>query len=136
MEKRISYSQFQSVKSVAKACDPLMVKRNKLKAKLDAIQLEYDSLNSQVSALEAGILQIIGFHVDELVKKVIETSQDKNGKEVKVTKYIPTDMVTYDKDNKQYVISTPEEISEDNTCTGSTPSEEAASEVSTEDSNI
>lgn len=136
MEKRISYSQFQSVKSVAKACDPLMVKRNKLKAKLDAIQLEYDSLNSQVSALEAGILQIIGFHVDELVKKVIETSQDKNGKEVKVTKYIPTDMVTYDKDNKQYVISTPEEISEDNTYTGSTPSEEAASEVSTEDSNI
>ena len=136
MEKRISYSQFQSVKSVAKACDPLMVKRNKLKAKLDAIQLEYDSLNSQVSALEAGILQIIGFHVDELVKKVIETSQDKNGKEVKVTKYIPTDMVTYDKDNKQYVISTPEEISEDNTCTGSTPSEEVASEASTEDSNI
>jgi hypothetical protein len=136
MEKRISYSQFQSVKSVAKACDPLMVKRNKLKAKLDALQLEYDSLNSQVSALEAGILQIIGFHVDELVKKVIETSQDKNGKEVKVTKYVPTDMVTYDKDNKQYVISVPEEISEDNTCTGSAPSEEVTSEVSTEDSNI
>ncbi len=109
MEKRISYSQFQSVKSVAKACDPLMVKKNKLKAKLDAIYEEYNNLSDQVSALEAGILKIIGFHVDELVKKVIETSQDKNGKEVKVTKYLPTEIVSYDKNNKQYIISFPDE---------------------------
>ena len=109
MEKRISYSQFQSVKSVAKACDPLMVKRDKLKAKLDAIYEEYNNLSTQVSALEAGILQIIGFHVDDLVKKVIETSQDKNGKEVKITKYLPTEIVSYDKDSKQYIISVPDE---------------------------
>lgn len=109
MEKRISYSQFQSVKSVAKACDPLMVKKNKLKAKLDAIYEEYNNLSDQVSALEAGILKIIGFHVDDLVKKVIETSQDKNGKEVKVTKYLPTEIVSYDKNNKQYIISVPDE---------------------------
>lgn len=109
MEKRISYSQFQSVKSVAKACDPLMVKRDKLKAKLDTINEEYNNLSTQVSALEAGILQIIGFHVDDLVKKVIETSQDKNGKEVKITKYLPTEIVSYDKDSKQYIISVPDE---------------------------
>ena len=109
MEKRISYSQFQSVKSVAKACDPLIVKKNKLKAKLDAIYEEYNNLSTQVSALEAGILQIIGFHVDDLVKKVIETSQDKNGKEVKITKYLPTEIVSYDKDSKQYIISVPNE---------------------------
>lgn len=109
MEKRISYSQFQSVKSVAKACDPLMVKRDKLKTKLDAIHEEYNNLSTQVSALEAGVLQIIGFHVDDLVKKVIETSQDKNGKEVKITKYLPTEIVSYDKDSKQYIISVPDE---------------------------
>lgn len=109
MEKRISYSQFQSVKSVAKACDPLIVKKNKLKTKLDTIQEEYNNLSTQVSALEAGVLQIIGFHVDDLVKKVIETSQDKNGKEVKITKYLPTEIVSYDKDSKQYIISVPDE---------------------------
>lgn len=130
MEKRISYSQFQSVKSVAKACDPLMVKRDKVKAKLDALQMEYDSLNAQVSALEAGILQIIGFHVNELVHKVIETSQDKNGKEVKITKYVGTDIVSYDKDHKQYVISTPEEAPEEET-KEETPSNVAPSEEST-----
>lgn len=108
MEKRISYSQFQSVKSVAKACDPLIVKRDKLKEKIDALQLEYDSLNGQVSALEAGILQIIGFHVSDLVKKVMETSQDKSGKEYKTTKYVPTDIVSYDQNHKQYVISIPD----------------------------
>nr|DAW35382.1 MAG TPA: hypothetical protein [Caudoviricetes sp.] len=111
MEKRISYSQFQSVKSVAKACDPLMVKKAKLKAKLDAIYEEYNNLDAQVSALEAGIFQIIGFHVNDLVKKVIETSQDKNGKEVKTTKYLPTDIVSYDKDNKQFIIKVPEDVS-------------------------
>lgn len=109
MEKRISYSQFQSVKSVAKACDPLIVKKNKLKTKLDTICEEYNNLSTQVSALEAGVLQIIGFHVDDLVKKVIETSQDKNGKEVKITKYLPTEIVSYDKDSKQYIISVPDE---------------------------
>lgn len=109
MEKRISYSQFQSVKSVAKACDPLIVKKNKLKTKIDAICEEYNNLSAQVSALEAGVLQIIGFHVDDLVKKVIETSKDKNGKEVKITKYLPTEIVSYDKDSKQYIISVPDE---------------------------
>lgn len=131
MEKRISYSQFQSVKSVAKACDPLMVKRDKVKAKLDALQMEYDSLNAQVSALEAGILQIIGFHVNELVHKVIETSQDKNGKEVKITKYVGTDIVSYDKDHKQYVISTPEKAPEEESKEAETPSNIAPSEEST-----
>ena len=124
MEKKISYSQFQSVKSVAKACDPLIVKRNKIKAKLDVLQQEYDDLNGQVSALEAGILQIIGFHVEELVHKVIETSQDKNGKEVKTTKYLPTDIVSYDKDAKQYIINVPDATSED------------SDNVSTEDTTI
>lgn len=36
MEKRISFDQFQSVKRVAQACNPLMVKREKIKAKIEA----------------------------------------------------------------------------------------------------
>ena len=110
MEKRISYSQFQSVKSVAKACDPIMIKRDRLKEKINALQIEYDSLNGQISALEAGILQIIGFHVSDLVKKVAESSQDKNGKEYKVTKYVPTDIVSYDNKHKQYIITVPDAV--------------------------
>lgn len=108
MEKRISYDQFMSVKRVAQAVNPLTVKRDKIGKKLEALQKEYNDLDSQVSTLEAGIVQIIGFRVQQLVKKVIESGVDKSGKEVKTTKYVPTDIVSYDKDNKQYVITAPE----------------------------
>ena len=36
MEKRISYDEFQSVKRVAQACNPLIMKREKIKAKIEA----------------------------------------------------------------------------------------------------
>lgn len=109
MEKRISYDQFMSVKRVAQAVNPLVMKRDKLKKKMDALQQEYDDYDAQVATLESGIKQVIGFRVQELVKKVIEPTTDKNGKEVKVTKYVPTDIVSYDKDTHQYVITTPDD---------------------------
>lgn len=108
METRISYDQFMSVKRVAQAVNPLIVKRDKVNAKMEALKKEYDALDSQVSTLEAGIVSIIGFRVQDLVKKVIESGTDKNGKEVKTTKYVPTDIVSYDKESKQFVISTPD----------------------------
>lgn len=105
MEKRISYSQFQSVKCVAKACDPLLSKRIKLKEKLDKLTKEYEDCNTQISSLEAGIISVIGFPVDKLVKKVIEPGIDVNGLPKKTTKYLPTDIVSYDEKHKQYIIS-------------------------------
>lgn len=112
MEKRISYQQFQSVKSVAKAIDPINRKIEPLKEKIKAMVEECKGYQEQVSALEAGIVSIIGFHVNDLVKKVIEPTgaiDPKTNKPIKVTKYVPTDIVTYDDQHKQYVISIPEE---------------------------
>lgn len=109
MEKRISYSQFQSVKSVAKACDPLITKRDKLKAKLIALTQEYTEYDTQISTLEEGICKIIGFRVEQLVHKVVESGIDANGQPKKTTKYLPTDMVSYDEEKKQYVITIPDE---------------------------
>lgn len=105
MEKRISYSQFQSVKCVAKACDPLISKRAKLKAKIDALTKEFEDCNTQISSLEAGIVSVIGLPVEQLVKKVIEPGIDINGQPKKTTKYLPTDIVSYDEQHKQYVIT-------------------------------
>lgn len=105
MEKRISYAQFQSVRSVAKACNPLMMKREAVKAKIEKLVEEYKGYDTQIQTLEAGIRQILGFRVEELVKKVIES--DANGN--RVTKYLPTSIVTYDESKKQYVITVPDE---------------------------
>lgn len=108
MEKRISYDQFQSVKRVAQACNPLMVKRNKLKEKIKALTKEYCEYDTQIASLEAGIKSVLGFRVEQLIKKVIEPGIDVNGQPKKTTKYLPTDIVSYDADKKQYVISIPE----------------------------
>ena len=53
----------------------------------------------------------IGFHVTDLVKKVIEPTgktDAKTGKPIKVTKYLPTEIVSYDEATKEYVITVPE----------------------------
>ena len=107
MEKRISYSQFQSVKRVAQACDPLMVKREKVKEKIEKLAAEYKDYDTQIKSLEAGIVQVIGCRVEDIVKKVIEPGVDVNGKTKKTTKYLPTDIVSYDENHKQYVITLP-----------------------------
>ena len=107
MEKRISFDQFQSVKRVAQACNPLMVKREKIKAKIEALAEEYKDYDTQIASLEAGIKQVVGFRVEELIKKVIEPGVDNNGQPKKTTKYLPTDIVSYDEKHKQYVITIP-----------------------------
>ena len=109
MEKRISYTQFQSVKSVAKAVDPIIRKMQTTKSKIESLVEEYKSYQMQVDALEAGVLQVIGYHVTDLVKKVMEPGTDGKGNPTKTTKYVPTDMVHYDAAAKQYVIGQEEE---------------------------
>jgi hypothetical protein len=134
MKKSISFDEFQSVKRVAQACNPLKVKRDKVQAKIEALQAEYNAYDTQISALEAGIKSIIGFRTEELVKKIIVPGTDKNGKEIKTTKYVPTDIVTYDKDKKQYVITIPD-ASEANEDTNASDTEEEVSEDAQQSSN-
>ena len=140
MEKRISFDQFQSVKRVAQACNPLMVKREKIKAKIEALNKEYNDYDTQIASLEAGIKQVVGFRVEELVKKVIEPGVDANGQPKKTTKYLPTDIVSYDETKKQFIVSIPDNNSEDETKSFSESTEAASTseennmEISTKES--
>lgn len=133
MEKRISFDQFQSVKRVAQACNPLMVKREKIKAKIEALNKEYNDYDTQIASLEAGIKQVVGFRVEELVKKVIEPGVDVNGQPKKTTKYLPTDIVSYDETKKQFIVSIPDDNPEEEPKSFS-ESEETTS--SSEENNI
>lgn len=113
MEKRISVTAFRSVKNVAKAIDPTIRKREAVKKKIEALAEEYKVYDKQVSTLEAGIAETIGFRVEELVTKVVETTgTDANGKPIKTTKYVPTNIVSYDEKAKQYVITVPNAAAE------------------------
>lgn len=111
MEKRIPYDIFMSVKRVFQACAPLMNKRASVKTKMDKLQEEYKSYDTQIASLEAGIKAVTGFRVEELVKKVVEDTDKidpKTGKPTRTTKYLPTDIVTYDKESRQFVVTVPD----------------------------
>ena len=108
MEKRISYNEFMSVKRVAQACNPLVMKRDSVKAKIEKLVQEYQAWDDQIQTLEAGIRNVVGFRVEELVKKVIEPGIDGKGQATRSTKYLPTDIVSYDPVMKQYVITVPD----------------------------
>lgn len=110
MKKEISYSQFQQVKSAAKMIDPNMRKIEALKKKIMPLVEEMKQYQALNDSLEAGIVSVIGFHVSDLVKKVIEPTgaTGKDGKPIKVTKYLPTDIVSYDEQHKVYVIEVPD----------------------------
>lgn len=142
MEKRISFDQFQSVKRVAQACNPLMVKREKIKAKIEALNKEYNDYDTQIASLEAGIKQVVGFRVEELVKKVIEPGVDANGQPKKTTKYLPTDIVSYDENKKQFIVSIPDNDPEEEPKSISeseetaSPSEENNMEASNTNHNV
>ena len=135
MEKRIPFVQFQSVKSVAKAIDPFLRQKSrleaqvaglddefkvkaeeelkKLKARLKAnmaarkekLEAEIKGTDDQIAAIEAGIVSIIGFHVTDLVKKV----REPNEKGEVETKYVTTDIVSYDNVTKEFVVNAPDE---------------------------
>ena len=154
MKKRIQFFHFQSVKAVAKAIDPYLrtletlknktlalkeefvEKQAKLMKEFDEkaakIKQEYDACKTQIDALEAGVFQVTGHHVEELVKKVIEPTgktDAKTGKPLKVTKFVATDIVTYDEKTNEFIISTPDEEPECPTPEEPVVEQNAASEL-------
>ena len=142
MEKRIKYSQFQQVKNAAKMIDPLKRKMAPLKKKVEALVIELKGYQTQIDALEAGIVQVIGFHVDDLVRKVIEPTgkTDANGKPIMQTKYIPTGIVSYDEQHKEFVVTTPDDLNESlgnaDLTASPTPEESENSETSSNDASF
>lgn len=109
MEKRISVNEFRSAVRVAQACNPLHIQREKIKQKIAKLAEEYKSYDNQISALEAGIVSLIGLRVEDIVKKVIESGIDVHGNPKKTTKYVGTSLVSYDPVKKQYVITIPDQ---------------------------
>ena len=143
MEKRISYSQFQQVKSAAKMINPNIQKIEALKKKIMPLVAEMKQYQALNDSLEEGIVKVIGFHVSDLVKKVIEPTGTigKDGKPIKVTKYLPTNIVSYDEQKKEYIITIPDEVPSTENVAGSDfdkdkAEAEAPEEASSESENM
>ena len=89
--KKFSKFEIATIKRTAQSVNPMVSKKAKLKEQIDALQTEYDQLDTMQEQYEASIKTMTGgYGTEDLVEKVIETTGavDKNGKPIKVTKYV------------------------------------------------
>ena len=88
----LTIRQFAGVKRIAQNVNPLVVKKNKIAAKIDKLNAEYNALTEEIEGHEMGVKALTGGLTSEdlVVKKVEDTGKvGKDGKPVKVTKYEP-----------------------------------------------
>lgn len=134
--KTLTIRQFATVKRVAQNVNPLVVKKNKIAAKIDELNAEYNALTQEIEGHEMGIKAVTGGLVSEdlVVKKVEDTGKvDKDGKPIKVTKYEPKEgVVVFNEEANVYEIHTEEPVI-DNVPTGTVDDTEKVDEVETKE---
>ena len=89
--KKFSKFEIATIKRTAQSVNPMVSKKAKLKEQIDALQAEYNQLDTMQEQYEASIKTMTGgYGTEDLVEKVIETTGavDKNGKPVKTTKFV------------------------------------------------
>lgn len=109
--KTMTIRELAAVKRVAQNSNANVIKKNKLEAKIAELTEEYNNLVEAIEADEAGIIKRFGHTSEELVEKVVSTTDktDKDGNPIKVTKYIPReDILKFNEDKKVYEIIEPE----------------------------
>ena len=108
MNKTLTVRQFAGVKRIAQNVNPLVVKKNKIAAKIDELNAEYNALTEEIEGHEMGVKALTGGLTSEdlVVKKVEDTGKvDKDGKPVKVTKYEPkASVVVFNEEANVYEI--------------------------------
>lgn len=132
MNKTLTVRQFAGVKRIAQNVNPLVVKKNKIAARIDELNAEYNALTEEIEGHEMGVKALTGGLTSEdlVVKKVEDTGKvDKDGKPVKVTKYEPkAGVVVFNEEANVYEIHV-EEPAIDNVASETVDDAEKAPEV-------
>ena len=89
--KKFSKFEIATIKRTAQNVNPMVSRKAKIKEQINALQAEYEQLDTMQEQYEASIKTMTGgYSAEDLVEKVIETTGavDKNGKPVKTTKFV------------------------------------------------
>ena len=132
--KVISVRDFASIKKMAQIVNPLVSKKRTIMKKIAALTAEIkgpEGLDIQIAGMEAGIkAKFLGLGTEQLVRKVISPAvredgtpilDAKTGKQLTKTTYEPTDVLKYDKEHNNYILTVTDEegqsvVEDDDTC--------------------
>ena len=137
MEKRISTRELAAVKRTAMNVAPIVAKKNKAKAMIEKWTEEYNVQEAALAGYESGLMAQLGLRTEQVVTKVVEPTGklDKNGREIKQTKYILTDNVRYDSEKNEYIVTIKDENDNEgapcdcNECACEEPAEDIPEEI-------
>ena len=89
--KKFSKFEIATIKRTAQNVNPMVSRKAKIKKQINALQAEYEQLDTMQEQYEASIKTMTGgYRAEDLVEKIIETTGavDKDGKPVKTTRYV------------------------------------------------
>lgn len=107
MAKTLSFRQVAALKRTAQNNYPNVAKVEKLKAKIAEMQEEINILNAQIEGAEMGSKALTGGFTsfDLIDREVVSTGKfDKDGRELKMTKYVPKASALKLNDDNSYTI--------------------------------
>ncbi len=114
--RKFSKFEIATIKRTAQNVSLMVSKKNRLLEQIKALQAEYEELETMQEQYEAPIKSMTGgYGTEDLVEKVVETSgTDKNGRPIKVTKYVlkyPDTIIppTLDEFHKEEEVDVPNE---------------------------
>ena len=120
--KVISVRDFASIKKMAQIVNPLVSKKRTIMKKIAALTAEIEGpegLDIQIAGMEAGIkAKFLGLGTEQLVRKVVSPAvredgtpilDAKTGKQLTKTTYEPTDVLKYDKEHNNYILTVTDE---------------------------
>lgn len=89
MEKNLGKFQIATIKRMAQNVNSLVSKKKKLVEQIENLQKEYDEIVKIQDQYEAPIREMTGgYTTEDLINKIVETSIGKDGKEIKIVKYV------------------------------------------------
>ena len=124
----LSTRKWATIKKTAQIVQPNVAKKQRLEAQIADLQNQLAEANASIAEWDGAIVRMTGYSSEQLIKRVVEPSgkTDANGKPLTITKWVPTELVSFNEETNTYVIA---DIPTDGGSEAAAPAGDAAPEV-------
>ena len=124
----LSTRKWATIKKTAQIVQPNVAKKQRLEAQIADLQNQLAEANASIAEWDGAIVRMTGYSSEQLIKRVVEPSgkTDANGKPLTITKWVPTELVSFNEETNTYVIA---DIPTDGGSEAAAPAGYAAPEV-------
>lgn len=103
----LSTRKWATIKKTAQIVQPNVAKKQRLEAQIANLQNQLAEANAAIAEWDGAIVRMTGYSSEQLIKRVVEPSGkvDANGKPLTITKWVPTELVSFNEETNTYVIA-------------------------------